>query len=105
MGYHAKITRPEQDDPARDELQRALGSFRSVMYPVHLDDRADVDGERGLSAEAVAVRRRRRAYLIATSVPEPVIPRWPRRAQVGLILSSSILLWTLCILLVRMLFV
>jgi hypothetical protein len=101
MAFHAKITRPDQDAAEREELQRALGSFRSVMYPVRLD-RPEGQDEPGLPADVLANRRRHRAYIIAASAPEPVTPRWPRRAQIGLILSSTILLWTVCILLVRM---
>jgi hypothetical protein len=102
MGSYAKISHPNQEDDLHDVYSRAPGSFRSVLYPVTLDRGPESEGESGLSADALAERRRRRANIIAMSAPQPLVPRWSVPARIGIVLSSTILLWTLCILLVRM---
>jgi hypothetical protein len=102
MGSYAKITYSHQGDRAREEYPRASGSFRSVLYPVSLDRGPTGEGEGGQSADALAERTRRRAIILAMRAPEPLIPRWPMPARIGIIFSSSVLSWTLCILLVRM---
>ncbi len=102
MGWYAKIIHPDQEDSAHEEYPRGPGSFRSVLYPVPLDRGPEGEDESGLSPEALAEWRRRRANIIAMSAPEPLVQRWSMRARIGIIASSTILLWTLCILLVRM---